>query len=71
MCLLAVFRMRARHRNSAGRRIEPAKGGCYPQFSMSVAKAATTSTATVLTRRRVIAAGAGGGKDGKLLGQFL
>jgi hypothetical protein len=33
--------------------------------------AATTSTAAVLTRRRVMAAGAGAGEHGKLLGQFL
>jgi hypothetical protein len=38
---------------------------------MSVAMTATTSTATVLTRRRVIAAGAGGGEHGKLLGQLF
>ncbi len=67
-----MFRMPARHRNSAGRRIEPARGGCYPKISMSVAMSATATPATAGTHRRVMAAtGASGGKDGKFLGQFL
>ena len=74
ICLLAVFQMRARHRNSAGRRIEPARGGCYPQISMTVTAATATmsaATTAAVVGRRVVAAGAGGGEHGKLLGQFL